>query len=159
MGKFRKDSKNKEIPAVSTASLPDIIFMLLFFFMISTTMKEVTYKVDIKIPEATEITKVEKKSLCRFIYVGTPKREYQSKMGSETCIQLDDAFAEVSMIEDFVNRERTSMKEEEQGLLTMSMKIDKGTKMGVVTDVKQALRRAKALKINYVATEKVQNNY
>lgn len=41
MAKFKKDGK-RETPAISTASLPDIVFMLLFFFMVSTTMREVS---------------------------------------------------------------------------------------------------------------------
>ena len=76
MAQIRKGGK-KEVPGVNTSSLPDIVFMLLFFFMATTTMKEVTYKVEVKVPEATELQKLEKKSLTRYIYVGTPMKEYQ----------------------------------------------------------------------------------
>jgi len=71
MSKFRKKG-GKELPPISTASLPDIVFMLLFFFMVSTTMREVTYMVQIKLPEATELSKLEKKSLVSYFYVGEP---------------------------------------------------------------------------------------
>lgn len=157
MAKIRKEGK-KEVPAISTASLPDIIFMLLFFFMATTSMKEVTYMVTIKAPEATELQTLEKKSLVRYVYIGTPKDEFKKQYGSGTRIQLDDAFADVSQLEDYVVRERSAMKEEEQNLLTISIKADKETKMGVVTEVKQALRRAYALKINYAAMQRT-NNY
>ena len=154
MAQIRRKGK-REVPAVSTSSLPDIIFMLLFFFMTATSMKEVTYKVDIRVPEATELQSLEKKSLVRYIYVGQPKHEFQKAYGKETRVQLDDAFAEVSEIEMFIENERNAMKENEQGLLTVSIKADKETKMGIITDVKQALRRAQALKISYAATQRM----
>ena len=137
MAKIRKQEK-KSVPAVSTASLPDIIFMLLFFFMVSTSIKEVTYKVNIRVPEATELQKLEKKSLVRYIYVGEPRPEFQKQYGKETRIQLDDSFAELNEIEMFIENERNAMKENEQGLLTVSIKADKETKMGIITDIKQA---------------------
>ncbi|MBP7965547.1 MAG: biopolymer transporter ExbD [Paludibacteraceae bacterium] len=155
MATIRRQGK-KELPAVSTASLPDIIFMLLFFFMVSTSMKEVTYKVDIYAPEATELQSLEKKSLVRYVYIGEPKREFKGKYGSETRIQLDDAFADVSQLEEYVVREREAMNENDQNLLTISIKADKDTKMGIITDVKQALRRAYALKVNYAATKRAE---
>lgn len=154
MAQIRKGGK-KEVPGVNTSSLPDIVFMLLFFFMATTTMKEVTYKVDVKVPEATELQKLEKKSLTRYIYVGTPMKEFQKMYGKESRIQLDDAFAEVDEIEMFIENERNAMKESDQGLLTVSIKADKETKMGIITDIKQALRRAQALKINYAATKRM----
>ena len=153
MAKIRKQEK-KSVPAVSTASLPDIIFMLLFFFMVSTSIKEVTYKVNIRVPEATELQKLEKKSLVRYIYVGEPRPEFQKQYVKETRIQLDDSFAELNEIEMFIENERNAMKENEQGLLTVSIKADKETKMGIITDIKQALRRAQALKINYAAVQR-----
>ena len=153
MAKIRKGEK-KDVPAISTASLPDIIFMLLFFFMVSTSMKEVTYKVDIHAPEATELQSLEKKSLVRFIYIGAPKKEFKGRYGSETRIQLDDAFADVSQLEEYVAREKENMHEK-RDLLTISIKADRDTKMGIITDVKQALRRAEALKVNYAAVPRV----
>lgn len=142
------------MPAINTASLPDIIFMLLFFFMSVTSMKEVTYKVKITPPEATELVKLEKKSLVRYIYVGTPTEEHRKAFGSETRIQLDDAFADVAQLEDYVVRERSAMSEDEQNLMTISIKADKDTKMGIIADIKQALRRAYALKISYAAVQR-----
>ncbi len=154
MAQIRKGGK-KEVPGVNTSSLPDIVFMLLFFFMATTTMKEVTYKVQLTVPEATELQKLEKKSLTRYIYIGTPMKEYQKMYGKESRVQLDDAFAEVDEIEMFIENERNAMKESDQGLLTVSIKADKETKMGIITDIKQALRRAQALKINYAATKRM----
>lgn len=158
MAKFRKDG-GKKLPAISTASLPDIIFMLLFFFMTTTSMKEVTLMVDQKVPQATELTKLEKKSLVRYIYIGTPKKQYQKSFGFESRIQLDDAFANSpDEVQSYIATKRAAMKEDEQNFMIVSLKVDQETKMGIVTDVKQALRNAYAVRINYTATQRT-NNY
>ena len=153
MGKFNKSGK-KGMPELNTSSLPDLIFTMLFFFMIVTTMREVTLKVQFKAPQATELEKLEKKSLVTFIYVGKPTQELQAKMGAETRIQLNDRFADVSEVQDYIYQERENMKEEDQPFMTVSLKIDQDTKMGIVTDVKQALRQSYALNINYSATQR-----
>jgi biopolymer transport protein ExbD len=153
MAKIRRNEK-REMPALNTSSLPDIIFMLLFFFMSVTSMKEVTYKVQFTTPQATELTKLEKKSLVRYIYVGTPTAEFRKQYGAESRIQLDDAFADKSEIGDFIINERSAMNEQDQGLMTVSIKADKETRMGIISDIKQELRRAYALKISYAATQR-----
>ena len=154
MGKFNKTGGRK-MPQMNTSSLPDLIFTLLFFFMMVTTMREVTLKVEFRAPQATELEKLEKKSLVTFIYVGKPTLEFRKQLGDETRIQLNDAFAEVAEIQDYVIGERASMKEEDQPQMTVSLKVDRETKMGIVTDIKEALRRAYALKINYSAAKRV----
>ncbi len=153
MAQIRKD-KDRETPALATSSLPDIIFMFLFFFMAVTTMKEVTFKVRVSPPMATEVTKLENKSLTRYIYVGKPMDQYKKSFGSETRIQLGDAFADVNELEEFIVSERSAMNENDQNLMTVSIKADKDTKMGVINDIKQSLRRAYALKIVYSANKR-----
>ena len=154
MAKIRRNEK-REMPALNTSSLPDIIFMLLFFFMSITSMKEVSYKVTCSnSPQATELTKLEKKSLVRYIYVGKPTEQYVKQFGTDTRIQLDDQFAEAREIGEYIINERSAMKEDEQGKLTVSIKADKETRMGVITEIKQELRRAYALKISYSATQR-----
>jgi biopolymer transport protein ExbD len=148
MSKFRKDD-SKEMPAISTSSLPDIVFMLLFFFMVTTTMRETTLKVKIHLPEATEISKLEKKSLVSYIYVGPPIQQYVAQFGSEPRIQLDDQWARVSDIPDFIEAERQARDESEIPLMITSLKVDEYTKMQIVTEIKQELRKAAALHINY----------
>ncbi len=148
MSKFKKKKSDGQ-PAISTASLPDIVFMLLFFFMVTTVMREVTLKVEIKTPKATEVDKLERKSLVSYIYIGEPIKSLQGTFGTEPRIQLNDAFASKRDIIQFVEVEREQTSEAERSLLTFSMKVDEDVKMGVVTDVKQELRKANALKINY----------
>ena len=101
-----------------------------------------------------KFAEMEKKSLVRYIYVGTPTAEFRKQYGAETRIQLDDAFAETKEIGEYIVNERSSMKEQEQGLMTVSIKADKETRMGVIADIKQELRRAYALKISYAATQR-----
>ena len=153
MGKFNKSGK-KGMPELNTSSLPDLIFTMLFFFMIVTTMREVTLKVQFQTPAATELEKLEKKSLVTFIYIGKPTQELQAKMGAETRIQLNDRFADVSEVQDYIYQERELMNESDQPFMQVSLKVDKETKMGIVTDIKQALRQAYALNINYSAVQR-----
>lgn len=148
MSKFRKKG-DRELPPISTASLPDIVFMLLFFFMVSTTMREVTLMVHVTLPEATELSKLEKKSLVSYIYVGEPLQQYQKTFGVAPRIQLNDQFANVGDVQDFIIAEREARAEEERPLMITSLKVDENTKMGIVTDIKQELRKSAALHINY----------
>lgn len=147
MAVFSKSKKPS--PAISTSSLPDIVFMLLFFFMVSTVLRQVDLKVSIKVPMATEIQKLEKKSLVSYIYIGAPTTSFQTQFGTAPRIQLNDAFASHKQIGEYVEAARNKLNEAERDRLTVSIKCDQETKMGIVTDVKQELRKANALKINY----------
>ncbi len=155
MSKFRK-SGAKELPPISTASLPDIVFMLLFFFMVSTTMREVTYMVQITLPDATELSKLEKKSLVSYIYVGEPLQQYQKTFGVSPRIQLNDQFANVGDIQDYIIAEREARDEAERSQMITSLKVDENTKMGIISDIKQELRKSAALHINYSARERIE---
>lgn len=155
MSKFVRKGKAKGVPPISTASLPDIVFMLLFFFMVTTTLKETNVMVKAKLPEATETVKLEKKSLVSYIYVGSPKMQYQGLFGTDSKIQLDDNFSEVSDIQDYIASEREKRDEKERPKMTVSLKADEKTKMGIVTEIKTELRKASALKLNYSARKGV----
>jgi biopolymer transport protein ExbD len=148
MSKFKK-STGGGTPAISTASLPDIVFMLLFFFMVTTVMREVTLLVENKKPYATEVKKLEKKNLVTYVYVGKPKEKLRATLGSEPRIQLNDSFARLAEIKPFIIEERTAINEAERALMTVSIKADQNVKMGLISDVKQELRKAEALKLNY----------
>ncbi len=140
------------MPAISTASLPDIVFMLLFFFMVTTVMRETTLKVEVSQPEATEVKKMEKKSLVSYIYIGSPTTTQQLNFGTKARIQLNDVTfsrKEVSEIQNFIISERLQKDEDEIPYMTTSIKADASVTMGIVTDVKQELRKVNALKINY----------
>ena len=148
MSKFRKNGK-KGMPGISTASLPDIVFMLLFFFMVTTVMRETTLFVSVTTPKATEIKKLEKKSLVSYIYIGPPVKRMQASFGTAARIQLNDSFASVDEIQEFIASEQEARDEKEIPYMTTSIKADESVKMGIITDVKQELRKANSLKINY----------
>ncbi|HIU54783.1 MAG TPA: biopolymer transporter ExbD [Candidatus Gallibacteroides avistercoris] len=150
MGKFKR-SERREVPPLNTSSLPDLIFTLLFFFMITTSMKEMPLMVDIDPPTATELTKLEKKSLITYLYIGKPTGYYAQKLGDENRIQLNDKFIDESDIEREMIRERAAMKEENQGYMQVSIKADRGTEMGIITATKEALKRSNNLNIVYSA--------
>lgn len=151
--KFEK-KRGKTTPAISTASLPDIIFILLFFFMVVTVMRTMEVKVRNRLPKATELTKLERKSLVSYIYIGSPIQKYQKQLGTAPRIQLNDQFATVDEIPNFVENERNKVDERLQPAMTFALRIDKEVKMGIVSDVKLQLRKSNALKINYSARSK-----
>lgn len=161
MSKFKKNNK-KGAPAINTASLPDIVFMLLFFFMVTTVMKETSLQVQVQVPKATEVKKIEKKSIVSYIYIGKPVTGMIELYGTEPMIQLNDKLINeegvpVEAIKDFVLFEREKLSEEDRNKMTISLRIDQGINMGKVSDVKQALRYANALKINYSAKKEYSN--
>jgi biopolymer transport protein ExbD len=144
MAKFNK--KKNDMPAVNTASLPDIVFMLLFFFMVTTTMKDSDLKVKQVLPKATETKKLEQKKLVSYIYVG----KVPGKKGD--FIQLNDRLASTKEIKNFILDKRTKVTESELPRLTTSIKADVNTDVGTIYDIKKELREVDALKINYSAT-------
>ena len=149
MSKFKKNNKRGS-PGINTASLPDIVFMLLFFFMVTTRMKDAEMKVKVVIPSATEVAKLEDKSLTSFVFVGKPNTKMQELYGTSPRIQLNDAIIkDVKEVVLFVETKRAALPEYKQAKMIISMKADKNVKMGIVTDVKQELREANALKLNY----------
>lgn len=145
----------RETPKISTASLPDIIFMLLFFFMVATVLRETTLKVKVIVPEATELERLEKKSLVSYIYIGPPLPPFQQQYGTAPRIQLNDVLADVSDVVLFIENERASLPDKLQPYMTVSLRVDTGVRMGIVTDVKQELRKANALKVNYSARQRI----
>ncbi|MCC8088916.1 MAG: biopolymer transporter ExbD [Rikenellaceae bacterium] len=152
MAQFRNKGK-KSVPGISTSSLPDIIFMLLFFFMVSTTMREQEVLVQYTLPTASEIQKLENKSLASYIYIGSPARHLVGMFGTAPRIQLNDSFRTAQEIGQFIAAERDKLAERDRPLLTVTLKADQNTRMGIITDVKQELRKANALRIVYAASQ------
>jgi len=145
MAKFKKKSNTSE--NIPTSALPDIIFMLLFFFMVTTVLRETELLVENKLPSASQLTKLEQKSLVSYIYVGKPKDTEQ--YGTEPRIQVNDVLISPDQIPMFVLQEKDKLDEVERDKITMSLKVDRDAKMGIVSDVRQQLREANALKVNY----------
>jgi len=149
-----KTKAGKETPKISTSSLPDIIFILLFFFMVVTVMRDSSIKVRTSLPSATEIQKMEKKSLVQFMHVGPPNNA--KDYGTAPRLQLDDAFAEPEDIGEWVNITRSNVSEDKKSKLIFSLKGDKDVTMGLISDIKQELRKADALKLNYSTMQRAE---
>ena len=155
MSKFKK-KRGASTPEVSTASLPDIIFMLLFFFMVVTVLRDSSLKVQVEIPDATELTKLDKKSLVNYIYVGKPLLKEQKIYGTKPRIQLGDKFAELSEIPLFIATFREKTPENQRNKITSSLRVDGDVTMGIVSDIKTQLRKSSQLKVNYSAKKEVE---
>lgn len=151
MGKFGK--KNKVSENIPTSALPDIIFMLLFFFMVTTVLRDQEILVEQKIPQATQLQKLQKKTLISYIFIGKPKNT--SLYGTEPRIQANDALMNTSDIVQWVNQERDKLPEADRGGITISMKVDKDVKMGPISDVQTELREADARRVLYASVGKV----
>ncbi len=154
MSIFRRE--HHEVPGLNTASLPDLIFTVLFFFMIVTHMRKVTLKVKYRVPAGTELTRLTKKSSVTYLYIGRPSDRMGKQVGDGMRIQVNDKYADLPTVTDYMATERNNMEPEDAKNMTVSIKADRQVKMGLITDVKQALRRAGALKVNYSAVEKGQ---
>ena len=150
MAHFEK-KRGKASPAISTASLPDIIFMLLFFFMVVTVLRDGERKVQVVVPQATELQKLEQKSLVNHIWIGKPVEKYQAVYGTKPRIQLGDKFATENDIPLFLEQHKIKIPEAQRPRITSSLKVDGDVTMGIVTDVKTILRKSGQLKVNYSA--------
>ena len=150
MSKFKQKEKST-VPNPPSGSLSDIVFMLLFFFMVTTTMRETESKVTVILPEALEIAKLERKDLTSYINIGAPIRSLQSQYGNDARIHLNDSFKTVDEIRDFIAAERDALSEADRSVMPVAIKADQNTRMGIITDVKQELRKCSALKIMYPA--------
>ncbi|MDO4160968.1 MAG: biopolymer transporter ExbD [Prevotellaceae bacterium] len=152
MSFFRRSKR--EVPVLNTSSLPDLVFSVLFFFITVTHMRQVTLKVKYRVPEGTELTKLTKKSAVTYIYIGKPTKDMQASAGNKTRIQLNDKYADVTSVIDYVTEERKRMSPEDAKAMSVSIKADRSTEMGIINDVKQSLRKAGATRVNYSATSK-----
>jgi len=150
MSKFTK-KRGKASPAISTASLPDIIFMLLFFFMVVTVLRDASLMVNVTTPKASELTKLQEKSLVNYLYIGKPTDQYQAQYGTSPRLQLGDKFATVADIPLFLEKHKIKVSEAKRPRITSSLRVDGKVTMGIVQDIKTQLRKSNQLKVNYSA--------
>ena len=153
MSKFKK-KQGKTMPFISTASLPDIVFMLLFFFMVVTKMRDTELMVKVNTPQASELTTLEKKTPINYIYIGRPLDKWKDKAGTKPRIQLGDKFATTEDIPAFLAKHKSGVPDGQRQNIVTSLKIDNDVTMGIVGDVKTSLRKAGQLKLNYSAKKK-----
>lgn len=162
MSKFNKGKKKKDGGSITTAALPDIVFMLLFFFMVATKTRKSDASVMVTLPTASETGKLEDKTPTAYINIGVPTKALQKLYGKNPRIQLNDAILEASDVEDFITGKRASIAknypEESIGKskaaqMIVCMKVDKDAQIGTVDEVREELKNAKALKLNYVVNK------
>ena len=157
MNRFKRQ-RQRTVPALNVASLPDLIFTVLFFFMIVTHMRDVDPKVQYNVPEGTELTKEVNKSGLVYLFIGKPVDAQGRVIADETRIQMGNRYVTVDEIGAEIEKERNRMSEDDRQRLTVSIRADRDTEMGLINDVKQALRKAGALNINYSATKEMRKD-
>jgi len=151
MSKF-KNASDRPIPKVNTSALPDIIFMLLFFFMVVTVLRQQKLLVKVQVPEATELQKIKQQSLVNNIFIGPPT---DPRRGTVPVIQINDTFIRKDQLPKALKAFESKIEEWQRPKITTSLKVDRGVRMGIVSDVKLELRKANKLKVNYAAVAKV----
>lgn len=149
MSRFRVS--RHEVPGLNTSSLPDLIFTVLFFFIIVTHIRDSQVKVEYKTPQGSELLKLTRKSSALYLYIGRPIKSLQRAEGTDMRIQINDKFVDVDDIAEIVAKERSRMSSADAKAMTVIIKADRDTPMGVIDDVKQALRSANALKVVFSA--------
>ena len=144
-------TKRHSVPSLNMASMPDLIFTVLFFFMIVTHMRSDEVKVRYEVPQGTEMRKLVNKASVVNIYIGQLNGSWQ--------VQLNGDIVKPAEIPSRIEQLRTAMSPENAERLTVSLRADRHTPMGIISDVKQALQKCYALKINYSATDLKNNEY
>ena len=155
MSRFRH--RQHEVPGLNLAAMPDLIFTVLFFFMIVTHMRDVKPQVRYSVPQGTELEKAVRKSSVGYLFIGKPVDAQGRVLSDETRIQLNDRYVTVDQIGSEISNARAQMSDDDRQHLVVSIRADRDTEMGVINDVKQALRKAGALNINYSANNKVKD--
>lgn len=158
MSMFMRRRKHR-MPGLNMSSMPDLIFTVLFFFMIVTNMREVQLKVEYQVPHGKELERLAKKSSVIYIHIGRPVVPATNAANAATDtaavrIQMNDKLVEVGDIAGLLIEERSQMAPEDVAAMTVCIKADKDTPMRIVNDVKQALREADVLNVVYFADNK-----
>ena len=145
---FKSSRSPRPRPTISTSALPDIVFILLFFFMVVTVLRDTSQKLRIHLPQASELEHLYRKELVNHIYIGEPVDPMNN---AAVAVQINDAFVSRVALENTIKAMVAKKPEHLRPLLTASLHVDREVQMGVVTEVKTALRKAQQLKVNYAA--------
>jgi len=154
VSRFKRRQSNR-VPGLNLASMPDLIFTVLFFFMIVTHMRDVDPKVQYSVPQGTELTKEVNKNGLVYIFIGKPVDAQGRVISDDVRIQMGNRYVTLAEIGDEIAKERERLSEEDRQRLTVSIRADRDTEMGIINDVKQELRKAGALNINYSAEKQI----
>lgn len=150
MIKIRKH-KPHYVPTLNLTSMPDLIFSVLFFFMIVTHMRKETPIVQPHLPVGTKLVKATSNYMTSNLYVGQTTR-------GNTVIQLDGQILPLNSLSDAAKHKIAGVSEDDASLFTINLRADKNTPMHIINEIKQELRKAGALKIRYNGTEEGLND-
>ena len=148
-----KRNNPARLPAISTASLPDIVFILLFFFMTVTTIKNQNLLVENQLPMANEVDKLDKTDRIIEIFVGPVSSNSNKVDNTPIKIQIEDRLVAINEVGYYSLKALGAMPEHLQRSAMVSIKADNKVKMGVITDLKKELQKVNLLKINYTTVE------
>jgi len=143
----------RKVPSLNVASMPDLIFTVLFFFMIVTHMRNDEVKVRLEVPQGNEVQKLANKQAVVNIYIGKQNRDKSDRRDDRWVVQLNNDIVTPADIPNRIEDIRSGLSQENQQRLTVSLRVDRKAPMGIVSEVKKSLQQAYALKINYSATE------
>ena len=145
--------KERKIPDLNTSSLPDLIFTVLFFFMIVTHMRSVPVNVLFRTPEGNQLTRVTKRASTTYIFIGKPLKQLQATMGDTIVVQVNDRFVPLDQLAEVMKAEKERMEAKDNTEMTVVLKADRDVPVGIVADVKKALREANTLRVHYSASK------
>ena len=145
----------RSVPELITSSLPDLIFTVLFFFMIATHMREVPHLVNAVLPQGQELVKSGKQSGKIYIRIGIKNNGEQDSTSKDYVIQVNDKLVEMNRLAEAIEMERRQMTPSELAVMTVDMRVDRNTPMYIIADIRKVLRQSHALKVFYSGTEYV----
>ena len=154
-GRRFQSIRDRSVPALNMAAIPDLIFTVLFFFMIVTHMREVKPMVRYQVPQGTELENTHQSGVV-YLFIGKPVDAHGDVVGDESRIQVNNRYVSLVDLPYVIADERAKMSEENRQHMVVSIRADRDTEMGLINDVKQVLRSSGALNINYSATVKGQ---
>lgn len=149
---MRIKKKSTQSAEISTASMPDIVFLLLFFFMVTATIKTEDESLKVDIPKAQAITQVKKKFLIKELHIGFPKDQ---QLGSTARISAEGRFIDISEVGQWVLEQKSSLDEVYKDQMIVLLKADEKVDMGLIGDIQSELRKYNARKVLFRTLEVV----
>lgn len=143
------------LPGLNLASLPDLIFTVLFFFMVVTHMRQVTPHVSTPLPQGSDLETTSRSAVRLYVLIGRPVgADGQPIAAADYHVQLGDQLIPVMELGSRVSRLCHNMSDDARRQLVVTIRADRDTPMALIDVVKQQLRQAGALRVDYVATNK-----
>ena len=137
--------EKRKIPELNTSALPDLIFTVLFFFIIVTHMRDNNTSMQIKIPYGDKLQKLQKRYAVSNLYIGKDKQ-------NNIQIQLNEKVISLEQLTQIIAAEKDKITDDEQARYTICIKADKKTPLHIISKVKESLQRANVRNVTFIAT-------